>query len=99
MPGRPASASRSTETWVTERNQIRGFLRGHDAREPGRGENIAFLGIAGEREIERCLLHQHIALRDGDAFGHGLAGDIDHMGFAGRGNMRKFAHSAFCTRC
>ena len=77
---------------MAERDQIVRLLGRHDRGDPGRGKDIAFLGIARQGKIEGRLSHDDPAFRDRDAFGRGLARNIDHMGLPGGGKMGEVRH-------
>ena len=50
--------------------------------DPGRGDDIALLGGAGESEVERRRVHGDAPLGDRDAMGDGFLRDVDHVGGA-----------------
>jgi len=74
---------------VTERNQIPGSFGCHDRSDPRCGENVSFLGIAGESDVQSFPRHDDFADGYCQAFGDGLAGYVDHDGFAATREVRE----------
>ena len=63
---------------VTQRDQVRRALRGHDAGNPRGAEHVALLGVAALDQSERRLAHDDASLCHGHALGGGLGGDVHH---------------------
>ena len=72
---------------VAERNEIAGFFGGHDASEAGGGEDVTLGDFVAFDEVERGGLEMNLATGDGLTELNGFAGNIDHGGFAGGGEM------------
>ena len=67
---------------VAQRNQVAGFLGGHDAGDAGNAQHVAFLGGAGFDEGQGGGQHVDAAAGDGDAVRGGLGGHVNHVGLA-----------------
>ena len=63
---------------MTERDQVGGPLRRHDAREARDGQDVALRERAGGDPGERLRPHGNLAAGDGLATGDVLGGDVDH---------------------
>src|SRR5262249_9247257 len=77
--------------WVTKRDEFVRALCRLDAGDPRRAQNVALLGIALANNGKRLWRHDDTALGRRDPFGRGLAGDIDHRGFASTTEVTEFA--------
>ena len=67
---------------VTERDQVAGFLGGHDAGDARNAEHVAFFGSARLDQRQGRSQHLDATDRDGHPVGRGLGADIDHVGLA-----------------
>ena len=70
---------------VAQRDEVAGFLGGHDAVNVvngGNAQHIAFFGGAGFDEGQGGGQHFDAAAGDGDAVRGGLGGHVDHVGLA-----------------
>ena len=67
---------------VAQRDQVAGFLGGHDAGDAGDAQHIAFLGGARFDQREGFGLHFDAAGGHGDAVGGGFGADVHHVGLA-----------------
>lgn len=68
--------------WMAKRNEFARFLRRHDAGDARSRDNVAFFRAVRKHGGERSSLHGDEALGNGNAFGLGFFGHIDHMGIA-----------------
>ena len=67
---------------VAQRDEVAGFLGGHDAGDAGDAQHVAFFGVAGFDEGQGGGQHFDAAAGDGDAVRGGLGGHVDHVGLA-----------------
>ena len=67
---------------MAQRDEVAGFLGGHDAGDAGNAQHVAFFGGAGFDEGQGGGQHFDAAAGDGDAVRSGLGGHVDHVGLA-----------------
>jgi hypothetical protein len=67
---------------VAQRDEVAGFLGGHDAGDAGDAQHVAFFGVAGFDEGQGGGQHFDAAAGDGDAVRGGLGGHVHHVGLA-----------------
>lgn len=79
---------------MTERNQVRRALRGHDGGDARDAEDVALLGRPRLHEFEGRRRHVDASARTRDAVRFGLGADVDHVRLAFLIKMREFRHWA-----
>src|SRR3954447_11128797 len=57
---------------MAERDQLRGALGSHDARDAGGAEHVALLGVAGHDQVKRRPGHDNASFRDREPLARGL---------------------------
>lgn len=68
---------------MAERDEVGRALGGHEARDAGGGEHVAFLvAVFGDLRV-RGGVEGHVGEGDGGAARGGFGADVDHVGFAG----------------
>ena len=67
---------------VAQRDQVAGFLGGHDAGDAGDAQHVAFLGGARFDQRQGFRLHFDAAGGHGDAVRGGFGADVHHVGLA-----------------
>ena len=77
---------------MTKGNEIMRLFGRHDSGYPGRREDVTFLSLARQGEVEGGLLHDDSAFRDRGALRCGLSRNVDHIGVPGGGEMRELRH-------
>ena len=77
---------------MAERDQIMRLLGRHDRGDPGRREDIAFLGVARKARSSVAFCMTILPFGDRDALGRRLARNIDHIGLPRGGKMGEFRH-------
>ena len=77
---------------MAERDQFVRALGRHDAGEARGAEHVALLGVALADDAQGLRVHDDAALGAGDALGHRLVGDVDHVGRAARVEMAEARH-------
>ena len=80
---------------MAQRDQIRGFLRRHNAGDTRDTDDIAFLVAAGDDKLERFRGHRNVSLGDGATRRDGFAANINHMRPAAVIEMGQFRHNDF----
>ncbi|MNP65449.1 hypothetical protein D3C76_1610390 [compost metagenome] len=65
---------------MTQRNQITGLLRRLDTGNACHGEDITLGVLAIDNHLQGLREHAHPRFGDGLARGHGLFGNVDHIG-------------------
>ena len=76
---------------VAERHQLGGPLRALDRRDAGNAEDVALGGTAGRDQRQRRRQHADCSGRPGEAMRLDLGGDVDHVRFALRIEVREGA--------
>ncbi len=77
---------------MTQWYKLRCFFAGHDARDPGNSENIAFFMASLQYPIQSRRLHYEKAFGYRFAPGRGFVADIHHTGFTILIEMGKLGH-------
>ena len=80
--GKQIDSNISEHDRMAERDELARLLRCHDASDARSRDNVAFFRSVRKHGGERSSLHGDEALSNGNAFGLGFFGHIDHVGIA-----------------